>query len=74
MIDPALLRNDPDLVRATLTHRGMDLDVDALIDLEQRRRKLRASADELRAQQKSAGQSSALRRSSSPGERLPGSL
>ncbi len=57
MIDPALLRNDPERVRATLAHRGLDLDLDALIELEQRRRKLRTSADELRAQQKAAGQS-----------------
>ena len=35
MIDPALLRNDPDLIRATLDRRGIDLALASLIDLEQ---------------------------------------
>ncbi len=56
MLDISLLRNDPDLIRATLERRGMRLDLGALISMEERRRTLRAAADEVRSQQRQSGQ------------------
>ncbi|MPZ51483.1 MAG: serine--tRNA ligase [Acidimicrobiia bacterium] len=55
MLDPQLLRNNPDALRDSLTKRGVALDVDVLVDLEERSRQLRHQADEARAEQKSAG-------------------
>ncbi len=48
MIDPKLLRNDPAAVAANLARRGYVLDVDAIQDLESRRKALQAQTDELR--------------------------
>lgn len=55
MIDPKLLRDEPDVVRASLRRRGSTLDLDALIDLETRARSALQDAEELRASQKEAG-------------------
>ncbi len=56
MIDLAILRTDPDRVRASLAQRGTSVDVDRLVELDERIRALRHEADELRAEQKRAGQ------------------
>lgn len=56
MLDPALLRNDPDTIKANLEVRGLDLDLQALIALEEQRRSLRAAADDIRSEQKQSGQ------------------
>ena len=55
MIDPKLLRDDPDAVRTSLRRRGLDLDLEAIIDLEARARTALQTAEELRARQKEAG-------------------
>ena len=55
MIDVAILRNDPDALRASLARRGVTLDVDALTDLDRRRREIRTEAETLRARQKEIG-------------------
>jgi len=56
VIDPRILREDPDAVRASLRKRGEDPSVvDRLIELDQRRRSAIARADALRAEQKSLG-------------------
>ncbi|MEX1279824.1 MAG: serine--tRNA ligase [Acidimicrobiia bacterium] len=57
MIDITVLRTDPDRLRASLAERGMDLDVDRLVALDEEVRALRHRADELRAEQKGVGQS-----------------
>jgi len=49
MIDRALLRDNPDLIRASLARRHYDYDLDALIALEARRREL-LQVENLRAQ------------------------
>jgi seryl-tRNA synthetase len=49
MIDRALLRDNPDLIRESLTKRHFDYDLDALIALEARRREL-LQVESLRAQ------------------------
>ncbi len=55
MIDPRLLRENPDLIRESLRRRGVDLDLDALIDLDAAHRAALKEAEELRARQKEAG-------------------
>jgi len=55
VIDPRLLRDNPDVVRQSLERRGSDLDLDALIDLEARARSVQADAEQARADQKEAG-------------------
>ncbi|MEZ5175126.1 MAG: serine--tRNA ligase [Acidimicrobiia bacterium] len=55
MIDVALLRSDRESLIASLDRRGCEFDLVALSDLDERRRVVRARAEELRAQQKAAG-------------------
>lgn len=55
MIDPRLLRDDPDRIREALRRRGSGLDLDELIALDETVRNNRAEAESLRAEQKSAG-------------------
>jgi seryl-tRNA synthetase len=55
MIDPRILREDPDLIRDSLRRRGSKLDLDSLIALEQAVRSARQDAESLRADQKEAG-------------------
>ena len=55
MIDPRVLREDPEVVRRSLERRGSDLDVDSLVELERASRAARHLAEELRAEQKEAG-------------------
>ena len=55
MIDPKLLRQDPDLIRRSLTRRGSNLDLDALIELESSARAALNTSEQLRSQQKDAG-------------------
>ncbi|MQA61653.1 MAG: serine--tRNA ligase [Actinophytocola sp.] len=56
MIDPRILRENPDVVRASQRNRGEDEGVvDKLLSLDQRRRSAIARADTLRAEQKQLG-------------------
>ncbi len=55
MLDPRLLREDPDLVRRSLQRRGSKIDVDALVALDTSHRGALQEAEELRARQKEAG-------------------
>lgn len=48
MLDPKLLRSDPDAVAANLARRGFKLDVAQLSSLEEARKKWQMRADELR--------------------------
>ena len=48
MLDPKLLRSDPDAVAANLAKRGFKLDVAQLNSLEESRKKWQVRADELR--------------------------
>jgi seryl-tRNA synthetase len=55
MIDPRLLRTEPDAVAAALARRGYDRDrVDGLVALDDRRRSLTADVDRARADQRTA--------------------
>ena len=55
MIDPSLLRSDPEQIRLSLRRRGLTVDLDGLIDMEARLRRTRQEAEETRAAQKEAG-------------------
>ncbi len=55
MIDPSILRSDPARLRVSLQRRGLDVDVDQLIGLDQNLRRVRQRAEEARAAQKEAG-------------------
>jgi len=55
MIDVALLRDDLDALKASLDRRGLDVDLAALTDLDQRRRDVRTHAESLRAEQRVYG-------------------
>ncbi len=56
MIDIKLIRENPGLVKKAVRDKGMDVDIDRLLEIDARRRELTASFDELRHQQKQAGQ------------------
>jgi len=55
MIDPRLLRDDPDAIREALARRGSKVDLEAVISLESSLRGARQRAEELRAKQKESG-------------------
>lgn len=55
MIDPRLLREDPDALRRSLERRGSKLDLDAVIGLEASLRGARQTAEELRSRQRQSG-------------------
>ncbi|MEJ2521796.1 MAG: serine--tRNA ligase [Gammaproteobacteria bacterium] len=48
MLDPRLLRNDPDAVARQLARRGYTLDTEAFAALESQRKRLQVTVDELR--------------------------
>ena len=54
MIDPKLLRDNPEIIAESLRRRGSDLDLGALIDLEVAQRTATQKAEELRASQNEA--------------------
>jgi seryl-tRNA synthetase len=55
MIDVAVLRETPETLRDALRRRQSDIDVDALVRLDEQRRTVRTEAEKTRAEQKSAG-------------------
>jgi len=55
MLDPNLLRKEPASLMESLRRRGLDVDVAALVTLDEERRKARVRAEELRAEQKAIG-------------------
>jgi seryl-tRNA synthetase len=50
MIDITLLREHPEKVRENAKNKGYDVDIDRMLELDTRRRKLQTEADTLRAQ------------------------
>jgi seryl-tRNA synthetase len=55
MLDPRLLREDPDVVAGSLRRRGIDVDLNFLIALEAEHRATLQEAEQLRSRQKDAG-------------------
>jgi len=54
MLDPRLIRNDPDRLAEGVAAKGYEVDVDALVALDVERRRLIAATDELKQQRNSA--------------------
>lgn len=57
MIDINHLRSERDALEASLARRGEDFDLNSLVELDEQRRSVRSKAEELRAEQRSAGKS-----------------
>ncbi len=55
MLDVALLRSDRERLADAMARRGVDIDLDELAALDERRRQVRASAEQMRADQRAAG-------------------
>lgn len=55
MLDPRILRENPDAVAESLRRRGLDMDLDALVALEAEHRSALQEAEQLRSRQKDAG-------------------
>jgi seryl-tRNA synthetase len=55
LLDPRILRDNPEEVRLSLRRRGSDLDLDKLIEMEEAHRLALQDAEQLRAKQKEAG-------------------
>ena len=51
MIDISILRRQPEVLKAALARRGLELDVDTMAQIDQARRNLRAQAERTRAEQ-----------------------
>ncbi len=62
MFDIRLLRAEPDMVRAAMAKRRAGVDIDALLDLDARRRNMVYELDQLRARQNRAGEEIAARK------------
>lgn len=56
MIDLRVLRENPDLVRRAAQHKGMAVDIDRVLAVDRRRRELETEFNQLRNQQKTAGE------------------
>lgn len=57
MLDPKLYRENPELVREGLRRRGASFDLDALLELDARRRSLGSELDALKAERNAASES-----------------
>src|ERR1700753_4444675 len=54
MLDRRFIRSNPDAVKQAVQAKGLDLDVDELLDVDQRVRKLTTELDEAQAKRKSS--------------------
>ena len=54
MLDRRFIRNDPDAVKQAVRDKGIDLDVDELLEVDQRVRKLTTELDDAQGQRKSS--------------------
>ncbi|MCF7688332.1 MAG: serine--tRNA ligase [Cephaloticoccus sp.] len=66
MLDPKLLRESPDLVRAAIAKKHLEADVDAVLALDSAWRALTTEVEQLRAKQKSANSAMAALPKGSP--------
>ena len=56
MIDITLLRTDPERIAQSMARRGIEIDLDELVGLDEQIRKTRHAAETVRSEQKEAGQ------------------
>lgn len=66
MLDPKLLRESPDLVRAAVARKHLEVDVDAVLAIDTRWRTLLSEVENLRAKQKAANTAMAALPKGSP--------
>ncbi len=66
MLDPKLLRESPDLVRAAIAKKHLTVDLDAVIAVDTARRTLLGEVEQLRAKQKAANNEMAALKKGSP--------
>ena len=57
MIDIDLLRTQRNALEASLARRGEQFDIDALVELDEKRRTIRSKAEDIRAEHRAAGKS-----------------
>ncbi|MAE33584.1 MAG: serine--tRNA ligase [Actinobacteria bacterium] len=55
MLDPALLKDNIEILKLNISRRNLDVDIDFLIKLNEERKKLRFEAEQKRSQQKELG-------------------
>ena len=55
MLDPKIIKDNPQMIRDMLKARSVDFDLDALIELDQKRRELIIKTDELRKKKNQVG-------------------
>ena len=56
MIDPKLLREQPDLIKATCKNKNVTIDIDAIVALDAKKRELQGQIDELNRSRKAAAE------------------
>ena len=66
MLDPKLLRESPEIVRAAIARKHLDVDLDAVLALDTSWRALLAEVEALRAKQKAANNEMAAAKKGSP--------
>lgn len=66
MLDPRLLRESPDVVRAAIARKHLDVDLDAVIALDASWRSLLVEVESLRSKQKAANNEMAAAKKGSP--------
>ncbi len=66
MLDPKLLRESPDIVRAAIAKKHLDVDLDAVLALDTQWRAQLAEVEVLRAKQKAANNEMAALKKGSP--------
>ena len=55
MLDPALLKENIEILKLNISRRNLDVDIDSLIELNEERKKLRFEAEQTRSNQKELG-------------------
>ena len=55
MLDPALLKENIEILKLNISRRNLDVDIDSLIELNEERKKLRFEAEQKRSNQKELG-------------------
>ena len=55
MLDPALLKNDLETLKLNISRRNLNVDIDFLINLNEKRKQLRFEAEQKRSEQKEIG-------------------
>lgn len=56
MLDPKFIRENPDLVKEAMANRGEDVDIDAFLDLDEKRRNYIAEAERLKNKRNTVSQ------------------